>query len=95
MPFSTRGTIPTLRSAEGESNKFASPGTARAPPCERRRWARTAGAPEDGPARMRQTIRRNKIEDLMNVKGIGEKSFLKLKPYLTVSEKATAGTPQR
>jgi competence protein ComEA len=37
-----------------------------------------------------------KIEDLMNVKGIGEKSFLKLKPYLTVSEKATtAGTPQR
>lgn len=37
-----------------------------------------------------------KIEDLMNVKGIGEKSFLKLKPYLTVSEKATTpGTPQR
>jgi len=30
-----------------------------------------------------------KIEDLMNVKGIGEKSFVKLKPYLTVSEKAT------
>lgn len=26
-----------------------------------------------------------KVEDLMNVKGIGEKSFLKLKPYLTVS----------
>ena len=37
-----------------------------------------------------------KVEDLMNVKGIGEKSFLKLKPYLTVSEKATTpGTPQR
>jgi competence protein ComEA len=29
-----------------------------------------------------------KIEDVMNVKGIGEKSFLKLKPYLTVTEKA-------
>ena len=29
-----------------------------------------------------------KIEDLMNVKGIGEKSFLKLKPLLTVSDKA-------
>jgi competence protein ComEA len=29
-----------------------------------------------------------KIEDLMNVKGFGEKSFLKLKPLLTVSEKA-------
>jgi competence protein ComEA len=26
-----------------------------------------------------------KIEDLMNVKGIGEKSFLKLKPRLTAS----------
>jgi competence protein ComEA len=26
-----------------------------------------------------------KIEELMNVKGIGEKSFLKLKPHLTVS----------
>lgn len=37
-----------------------------------------------------------KLEDLMNVKGIGEKTFLKLKPYLTVSEKATnPGTPQR
>jgi competence protein ComEA len=29
-----------------------------------------------------------KIEDLMNVKGIGEKSFLKLKPWLTVTDKA-------
>jgi len=33
-----------------------------------------------------------KIEELMNVKGIGEKSFLKLKPYLTVgSAAASAG----
>ena len=30
-----------------------------------------------------------KVEDLMNVKGIGEKSFLKLKPRLTVTDKAT------
>jgi competence protein ComEA len=29
-----------------------------------------------------------KPEDLMNVKGIGEKAFLKLKPYLTVSDRA-------
>ena len=29
-----------------------------------------------------------KIEDLMNVKGIGEKSFLKLKPLLLVTDKA-------
>jgi competence protein ComEA len=28
-----------------------------------------------------------KIEDLMNVRGIGEKAFLKLKPQLTVSAK--------
>jgi len=33
-----------------------------------------------------------KIEDLMNVKGIGEKSFLKLRPLVTVS--ATVA-PQR
>ena len=32
-----------------------------------------------------------KIEDLMNVKGIGEKNFLKLKPYITV----VAGKPDR
>jgi competence protein ComEA len=31
-----------------------------------------------------------KIEELMNVKGIGEKSFLKLKPLIIVSEKAPA-----
>jgi len=37
-----------------------------------------------------------KIEDLMNVKGIGEKSFLKLKPLLTVTEKADrAGVSDR
>ena len=26
-----------------------------------------------------------KVEDLMNVRGIGEKSFLKLKPFLTIT----------
>ena len=31
-----------------------------------------------------------KVEDLMNVKGIGEKAFLKLKPLLTVSQKPDA-----
>lgn len=31
-----------------------------------------------------------KVEDLMNVKGIGEKAFLKLKPLLIVSTKADA-----
>jgi competence protein ComEA len=37
-----------------------------------------------------------KVEDLMNVKGIGEKSFLKLKPLLTVSDKAaTSGDSGR
>jgi competence protein ComEA len=37
-----------------------------------------------------------KVEDLMNVKGIGEKSFLKLKPLLTLTEKAApSGVPDR
>jgi competence protein ComEA len=37
-----------------------------------------------------------KIEDLMNVQGIGEKSFLKLKPLLTVTDKAApSGDPSR
>jgi hypothetical protein len=31
------------------------------------------------------TILRNQLEELMNVKGIGEKSFLKLKPQITVT----------
>lgn len=31
-----------------------------------------------------------KIEELMNVKGIGEKSFLKLKPMITVTAPAAA-----
>lgn len=34
-------------------------------------------------------ILKNKMEELMNVKGIGEKSFLKLKPLITVTQ-----TPQ-
>jgi len=29
-----------------------------------------------------------KVEDLMNVKGIGEKSFLKLKPLITVAQRS-------
>jgi competence protein ComEA len=31
-----------------------------------------------------------KVEDLMNVKGIGEKAFLKLKPLVTVTTKPDA-----
>jgi competence protein ComEA len=29
-----------------------------------------------------------KVEDLMNVRGVGEKNFLKLKPQITVASKA-------
>ena len=37
-----------------------------------------------------------KIEELMNVKGIGEKSFLKLKPLITVAaEKADRAAEQK
>ena len=35
-----------------------------------------------------------KIEELMNVQGIGEKSFLKIKPQITVAAKADSGTPE-
>jgi competence protein ComEA len=35
-----------------------------------------------------------KIEELMNVQGIGEKSFLKLKPQITVTGKAEANAAQ-
>ena len=34
-----------------------------------------------------------KVEDLMNVKGFGEKTFLKLKPMLTIGEKAATSGP--
>jgi competence protein ComEA len=36
-----------------------------------------------------------KIEELMNVRGVGEKSFLKLKPQLTVTAAATTSKPER
>jgi competence protein ComEA len=36
-----------------------------------------------------------KIEELMNVQGIGEKSFLKLKPQLTVAVKPDQSTTSR
>ena len=37
------------------------------------------------PINIELTIPKNQVEELMNVKGIGEKSFLKLKPLITVS----------
>jgi len=36
-----------------------------------------------------------KIEELMNVKGIGEKSFLKLKPRLSVVDKDKTAAPRQ
>ena len=36
-----------------------------------------------------------KIEQLMNVKGIGEKSFLKLKPMITIGAAAAEGASPR
>jgi len=36
-----------------------------------------------------------KIEDLMNVRGIGEKNFLKLKPLVTVSGKSGSGNAEQ
>ena len=36
-----------------------------------------------------------KIEELMNVQGIGEKSFLKLRTQLTVETRPASGAPQQ
>jgi competence protein ComEA len=36
-----------------------------------------------------------KPEDLMNVKGVGEKSFLKLKPLITVGDRAEHAAPAK
>lgn len=35
-----------------------------------------------------------KIEELMKVQGVGEKSFLKLRPHITVAAKPEGGRPQ-
>lgn len=40
------------------------------------------------------TIATTQIEDLMNVRGIGERSFLKLKPLITVSSAKAANAEQ-
>jgi comEA protein len=37
----------------------------------------------------------HKVEELMNVQGVGEKSFLKLRAQLTVSPKTDTGRPQQ
>lgn len=36
-----------------------------------------------------------KLEDLMNVKGIGEKNFLKLKPYITLGAQKADPAPSK
>ena len=36
-----------------------------------------------------------KVEELMNVRGIGEKNFLKLKPQVTVAPARSERTPQQ
>ena len=36
-----------------------------------------------------------KIEELMNIRGVGEKNFLKLKEQITVAAAKTSGTPKQ
>jgi len=63
--------------------------------------AQIATLPGIGPATAQRIIEHRekngpfkKIEELMNVKGIGEKSFLKLKPFLSVGESRTAAAKE-
>lgn len=50
------------------------------------------GAPLIHPINSELTFRKNQIEELMNVRGIGEKSFVKLKPFVSVgADKAAQG----
>ena len=43
---------------------------------------------------MKLTILGNQFEELMNVRGVGEKSFLKLKPLITVAPPKTEAAEQ-
>ena len=52
----------------------------------RRRWAH----PRYTRINIELTFLHEKAEDLMNVRGIGEKNFLKLKPLVTVASARTA-----
>jgi DNA repair protein RadC len=52
----------------------------------RRWWAHLAFTP----ITVELAILQKEIEELMNVKGIGEKSFLKLKPLITVGDSKSA-----
>jgi len=44
---------------------------------------------------IKPTFPKKEIEELMNVKGIGEKSFLRLKPLITVPAKPEKPTGDR
>jgi hypothetical protein len=46
------------------------------------------------PINIKLTILSKKIEELMNVRGVGEKNFLKLKPQIVVSAAKADHEPQ-
>jgi hypothetical protein len=76
-------------------------------PAQKQRSLRPPQAPDSGRTwwahlaftriNIELTILKNQIEELMNVKGIGEKSFLKIKDRLTVGaprgEKSSTSAP--
>jgi hypothetical protein len=69
-------------------NEAAQRGTA-----DSRKWECLVGVSMKPQYRRARTPLVKKVEDLMNVQGIGEKNFLKLKPLITLGQpKAEKGT---
>ena len=102
LTVATVATILTMAGAVGRADSSAQPQQSAAPAAATVLNLNTATQadleklPGVGPAMAKQILdyrQKNngfkKVEELMNIKGIGEKSFLKLKPLVTVAPAKT------
>ena len=93
--------LPAAPAAQGKAAAAAKDATAVVVNLNTASPAQIEGLPGIGASTARRIIEYReknggfkKIEELMNVKGIGEKSFLKLKPLVTVGESKAAAAKQ-